>query len=298
MNQKTTTSPEDEYAAAFAEAAAARRGESVRSDPPADGPKGEQDEVKTEQVADPAPNNDPEPTLEQKLEQLRRERDEALHRERSASARVSAFHKKLNAVQSELQALRGQAPAAPAAQNDAPAAGEEDEELKAALSEMPEIAKLVDRLVDRKVSQSVKQVKQEVDQAVTPLRQRAEQDELKSEIAVVEAEFPDWRQTVFSAEWEEWLATKSPVIQQAYGQATTAADALEFLRMYRSEKGSKPAAPAAPAAPAPASPQGKLAKAVGIPSRQQPPVASGAPAADDYEGAFEFFAAQRRRQTA
>ena len=279
MTQKTTA-PEDEFAAAFAEAAAQRRGEEVQSppaeNPPKDAPAAD---ARQETPADPAP----EPTLEQRLEALQRERDEAIHRERSASARVSAFHKKLNAVQSELESFKAKPPA-PA---EAP---EKDEELEAALSEMPEIAKLVDRLVDRKVQQSVKQVEERVDQAVTPLRKRAEQDELASEIAVVDKEFPDWRQTVYTPAWDEWLATKSPAIQGAYAQAKTAADALEFLRMYRSEKGQKPADPQPQATR-----QDRLSKSVGIPSRQQPAVKSGAPAEDDFEGAFEYFAAQRRK---
>lgn len=279
MTQKTAAA-EDEFAAAFAEAAAQRRGEQVSSPPAEDPPKDEPAaEVKQEPVADPAP----EPTLEQRLEALQRERDEALHRERSASARVSAFHKKLNAVQAELESVKAK-PAAPVA----PA--EEDEELEAAVSEMPEIAKLVDRLVDKKVQQSVKQVEERVEEAVTPLRKRAEQDELASEIAVVDKEFPDWRQTVYTPAWDEWLATKSPAIQGAYAQAKTAADALEFLRMYRSEKGQKPADPQPQATR-----QDRLSKSVGIPSRQQPAVKSGAPAEDDFEGAFEYFAAQRRK---
>lgn len=281
MTQKTTA-PEDEFAAAFAEAAAQRRGEEVQPSEPAGEPKVDEPaaEVQQEPAADPAP----ELTLEQRLEALQRERDDAIHRERSASARVSAFHKKLNAVQAELESIKAK-PAAPAA----PA--EKDEELEAALSEMPEIAKLVDRLVDKKVQQSVKQVEEKVEEAVTPLRKRAEQDELAGEIAVVEKEFPDWRKTVYTPEWDDWLATKSPVIQQAYSQAKTAADALEFLRMYRSEKGQKPADQSAPATSA----KDRLSKAVGIPSRQQPAVKSGAPAEDDFEGAFEYFAAQRRK---
>lgn len=288
MTEKTTPTPEDEFAAAFSEAAAARKGEAKPSEPePAS-------ETPAQEVASSAADEPPgaaaEPTLEQQLEQLRRERDEALHRERSASARVSAFHKKLNATTAELESLRGRAAEPKAPQ---PAAVDEDAELQEALSEMPEIAKLVDRLVERKVSQSVKQVKEEVDQAVEPLRKRAEQDELQTEIAVVEKEFPDWRNTVFSDDWDSWIASKPPVIQQAYSQAKTAADALEFLRMYRSEKGEKPAA--APAAEPRQAPQARLANAVGIPSRQVPPARSAAPASDDFEGAFEFFASQRRK---
>lgn len=280
MTQKTTA-PEDEFAAAFAEAAAQRRGEEVQPSEPASEPKVDEsaEGVQQEPAAAPAP----ELTLEQRLEALQRERDDAIHRERSASARVSAFHKKLNAVQAELESFKAK-PAAPVA----PA--EEDEELEAAVSEMPEIAKLVDRLVDKRVAQSVKQVEEKVDQAVTPLRKRAEQDELASEIAVVDKEFPDWRQTVYTPAWDEWLATKSPAIQGAYAQAKTAADALEFLRMYRSEKGQKPADPQPQATR-----QDRLSKSVGIPSRQQPAVKSGAPAEDDFEGAFEYFAAQRRK---
>jgi hypothetical protein len=284
MTQTDTSSPE--FQAAFEEAAAAMKGE-----PPADSFKPVTEEappateVKAEEA--PAPASDapaaaPETQPEDEVARLRRELEEARHRERSASARVSAFHKKLNDTQRELETIKTQA-AAPAA------AEPMDPELQAALDEMPEVAKLVQTLIDKKVGA----VKQEVDKVVAPLQQdaerqaqAAEQAAVKSELAVVEQEFPNWKDIVNSDDFKAWTDSLTPALRLGWDNAATGADALEFLRMHR-ERTSKPAAP--PSA------QEKLAKAVGLPSRTSPPSRSGLPSADDYEGSFAHFAAQMRR---
>lgn len=277
-----------EFQAAFKEAA-----ESMKGEPPADLVK-----PVTEAPAPAAPAADApapaggttsaEPQPEDEVARLRRELQEAQHRERSASSRVSAFHRKLNEVQQELQRVR-QAPPAPAPAAESAA---EDQALEDLKQEMPEVAKLVERLVEKRVAPQVAQVEQRIEETVKPLREDAEQRRLSQELQPVEQEFPDWNKTIFSDEFEAWKSNLPPALQDAWGKASTGQDALYFLRLYRD---SKAAANPPPPAPAP-SPQDRLARAVGIPARGQASPTSGLPPADDFEGNFAHFAAQMRRQ--
>lgn len=304
-------SPEDEFEAAFAEAAAARQGTAPAAAPaqePQTAANGAQEGEKPEQAAEaqadpaaaPAQGQEPEQGDQpvDEVAELKRKLSEAEHRERSASNRVSAFHKKLNEAQARVEQLQQQLKAAPKPAASEPAA-EDDPELKAALSEMPELGRIVDRLVAKKVAEAVAPVKaqaQEIQESVKPAREFAEQAAVRRELEVVEKEFPDWREIVFSKEYEDWIAGKPQAIRAAYDNATSGADALEFLRMYRLEKG-KPAAATTP--PPTQSKKPDLTKAVGIPSRPAArPAVGGLPASEDFEAAFEFFAKQRQRQAA
>ena len=172
------------------------------------------------------------------------------------------------------------------------------------MNEMPEIGQMVNRLVAKQVAQAVAAVQsrvQQVEEGVLPLRQKAEQDAVERErqsvrdqLAVVEQEFPDWRDTVFSEPFEKWIGAKPASIREAYKNAGTAADCLEFLRMYRREnQGASNTDPAAtdtdPAAPAASSKQQRLERSVGLPSRVAVKPAGGLPSKDDFEGAFAHF---------
>lgn len=275
----TTDQSSAEFQAAFEQAAADLRGESAPAPAPAAEPASEPQAPQLEQPA----AEQPEAPQDDELSRLRRELEETRHRERSASARVSAFHRKLNSVQQELDSLRKPAPAAaPAA-----AADEEDADLKAAMEEMPEVAKLVERLVEKRSSARIAQVEEKVEQAVSPLREDAERRAAQVELSVVEKEFPNWNELVFSEPFQAWKDGLPPAMRQAWDNASTGADALAFLRMHQRDT-----APAA-AAPAP-SKQDKLAKAVGLPSRSTG-TQSGMPASDDFQANFEFFAKQNRR---
>lgn len=278
----------EEFQAAFAEAAAGIRGEAPAPAPaePAQSETPPAPEAKVDEP--PAPAADA-PPAEDEVARLRRELEEMRHRERSASQRVSAFHRKLNHAEQELARLRTTAPAA------APAAAteEEDPELKAAMEEMPEVAKLVEKLVEKRAAQRIAQVEQTVNQTVQPLRQEAEMRAAQAELSVVEKEFPNWNELVFSEPFQSWKDNLPPAMRQAWDNASTGADALAFLRMF--QKDTTPAAAPAPAQASPAdAKREKLAKAVGLPSRATV-TQSGLPAADDFEANFAYFAAQNRR---
>lgn len=271
--------PEEEFAAAFNQASADRTGA---------------DEAPTAQ-ADygdaPARREAAEPPPVDELAELKRRLADAEHRERSASSRVSSFHKKYNEAQAQLAELQRQASAP---EYDAEPTDEDDDEALAVLDEMPELGRLVDRLVALRVEESVDVVKRQVQQVeagVQPLHQQAEREALRSELAVVEAEFPQWREIVYGDEFKSWIDAKPASIRDAYDNADTAADGLEFLRMYDRERGaSTPTSRSTTTTK-----QDRLARAVGVPSRAASAPLTGMPPADDFEASFNYFAKQRRQ---
>lgn len=283
-----------EFQAAFAEAAAAIKGEEPASnvkpvtEEPAPAPT---EEPAPAAAAAPTSATTDEPPAEDEVARLRRELQEAQHRERSASARVSAFHKKLNAYEQELVRLRQAPPAPPSAAETAA----EDPELEALKEEMPEVAKLVERLVKKQVAPQVAQVEQRIQETVQPLREDVEQRAMSRELEVVEKEFPNWNEIVFSDEFESWKNTLPPAMQEAWAKASTGQDALYFLRLHRDSRAAASPPPPTTQAPPARVPQDKLARAVGLPSRGQAAPTSGLPPADDFEGNFAHFSAQMRR---
>ena len=282
-------SPQEEFAAAFEEIAS---GTSEQVEPQARPAKEELTAAPAPaKQADEKPKSEAEPVDPDKvLIDLRRQLSEANHRERSSAQRVSAFQRKFNEAEIEIASLRKRAEAA------APAAAPElqdDDDASALLKEMPDLSRALDRAVAKRVKESVDVVQQQVqqvEQGMQPLRQRAEQDAVRAEIAVVEKEFPGWRDTVFSPDFEQWIGAKPSVIRQAYDQASSAADALEFLRMFDRER-AKPATPAQDNAQA-GSKQARLERAVGPQSKAVARPVGGLPAPDDFDGAFAYFAAR------
>lgn len=309
---------EDEFEAAFAEAAKERLGAAV----PTDGDR--QTQVREEpgpatapatQESEPSPmqgsTDEPQAQPTDDVESLRRQLAEANHRERSASARISAFQRKVNEAQERVRELeRRLQPAVSTEATPAPSpaeTAEDDKDLRAVLDEMPELGRAVDRLVARKVEQSVaslKQQAQQVEQAVRPAVEMAQQAQLQRELEIVEREFPGWRETVNSPEWIQFTDELPPSLRAAYDNAQTASEACAFLRMFNKgrppvQPQAEPAQQASATAPPPtAAKKPDLTKAVGIPSRPVAKPVVAMPDESDFEGAFEFFASQRQKRVA
>lgn len=309
MTTKNMT-PEEEYEAAFAEAAAARLGNKADGEqapaepaaeaaPAADDASGQetppQPGTEAAGEAEPKPEADP-------VEELKRKLAEAEHRERSASNRISAFHKKLNEAQAKVAELERKLTAPPQ-----PKPSEPDPELQNLLAEMPELGKVVEKLVAQRVSSELDPLQEKIQRVEAqgrPAIELAEREAIRREIAPVDEAYPEWRKIVFgedgkiSAEWSSWLETKSPAIRGAYAQVTTAQDAIDFLEMYHRDKGISPPQAEAGNPPPKPKPKTDLARAVGIPSKPTAAPLTGAPAEDDFEGSFKFFAEKRMREQA
>lgn len=315
MDEETATSDQD-FEAAFAEFSGAPSGGETPADaePEArvDPPSGDQPSERAEPEPDAKkadPDSDVKKTPEEELAEARAQIADLQHRERSASGRVGEFQRQINQANAQIQELtrRIQSAAPAAAASDAPADAD-DPELADLLKEMPELGQMVDRLVAKKVAKTVEVIQsrvQQVEEGVLPLRQKAEQDQaererqaVREQLAVVEKEFPDWRETVFSKPFETWIDGKPASIREAYKHAGTAADCLEFLRMYRRENAATStthhqADPDADPSAHAASKQQRLERSVGLPSRAAGKPAGGMPAKDDFEGAFAHFSSRK-----
>ena len=231
------------------------------------------------------------------LQQVQAQNEQLRHKERSASERIGAFQRKINEAEAKNAELTRQLNefAATKAATAASTPGEDDE-LQALLADMPELGRVVDRLVSRKVHESAASIQAEirrVEGEILPLRDRAAQQAQQAELAVVEAEFPQWREVVFAEPFKQWISSKPPGLRNAYDTAQTGADCLEFMRMYQRE--TQPVAtPLAeqqptPTAAASADKRAKLANAVGVPSRATTRAPLGLPSTDDFDSAFQYF---------
>jgi chromosome segregation ATPase len=293
-------SPEDEFDAAFKEAAAARIGE---REPEPDGAAPAAAQPESEDPPQQQPEAEGNKPPEVSVEDLRKKLAEAEHRERSSANRVSAFHRKLNDAEARVKELEGRLQAASAASQPP----QQDPDLKAMLEEMPELGKVVEKLVAQRVGEAIDPLQkkaQTVEDSVRPAIEFAEREAIRREIAPVDEAFPGWRGLVFgedgqlSSDWSSWLESKSPAIRAAYAQVSTAQDAIEFLQMYHRDKNLPlPGARAAEEQPRPAK-KPDLAKAVGIPSRPAGAQLNGMPSEDDFDANFNFFAQKRKREAA
>lgn len=308
-NDTQNSNADDEFQAAFQEAAAARAGGAAafgdsQTDPVAESPApAAESSAEADPAAAPAPAADAQPlSLEDQLKEMKARVEQAEHRERSASQRIPAFQRRLQEAQQELDRLKAAATSAAPSPDPSPSSDDEVD----ALNEVPELKQAVDRLVAQRVNEAVNRVEQRVgavERGVAPLHDSAQKLALQEELKVVEKEFPDWRNTVYTPEWDDWVKAQPPSIQAAYGQAKTGADALAFLRMHQRDKAATNAsAPASAYAPTPApaagrssDQQARLLKAVGPASRPSAAPVGGLPAADDFDANFKFFAARRQR---
>ncbi len=299
MTTQTADTQDDEFEAAFAEAARARMGEPTdqgqASAPPQQNAAPEQSQAEGEKAGEKPEAQDARPADEQldDITALRRKLQEAEHRERSASARVSAFHRKFNEAEQRLKDLQAQLEAA---KKPPEPPSQDDQEALAALQEMPELGKAVDRLVSQRVAAAVKPLEEQVQRVgadVEPAKRAAEEAAVRRELEIVEKEFPDAQQLVKGDDFVKWIEAQPPVIQAAWSNASTGADALAFLRMFDREV-RKPNAPVASAA----GPKKELLRSVGIPSRPAQSPQGGMPAEDDFDGAFAFFSKQRQKAAA
>jgi hypothetical protein len=296
----TQAAPAQDFDAAFAEFANAEAPvlEVVEEQPAAS------EEPAQAPIPEDKPSTEPESVKEpeDELTALRRKVADLQHAERSASARISSFHKKYNAAAAQVEELtRRLESAAPNSAAQSQPSDSEDDELAALSREMPELGRMVDRLVTKKVDETVGEVKSRVQYIekgfVDPLREQAQQDAASAELALVAAEFPNWNEIVYSDEFKTWIAEKPPAIRSAWDQAATAADGLEFLRMYDREVSTPKQAVAAeiqkpPVADAAASKQRQLERSIGLPSRAAVKPAGGMPAPNDFESAFAYFASR------
>jgi hypothetical protein len=162
-------------------------------------------EIADDMDDEPIPESDSDPgddaqgvdeltQLRQQLEQIKQERDHFEHSFKSQVGRVSALQKKIDGEKKDDTPLE---------QDDA------DDEIKSVLADYPEIAGPIIKAIEKKYGA----IKQEVDSRFAPLQQQETQRYIDSQTALLDQHLPDWRETVSSDEYNQWLQQQPPAVQ-------------------------------------------------------------------------------------
>lgn len=218
-------------------------------------------------------NEDDQPSeadkLRAELEQIRKERDEFEHSFKSQVGRVSALQKKLDAI------------------------GEGKDEKKEDDKDIDdfEVVKEYDaelaNAIDRRIENKVKQVRQEVEQRFEPIKQREEQDYIASQINELEKVHPKWRDTIATNEYAQWL-NQLPVSVQNLMNSNDARDYAYLLDSFGKTQTNKNKEVADDLQQRR---QQKLAANVAVQSKGP---SKKAIAPDDFEAAWEYYAAKKK----
>jgi len=288
-----------EFANAFAEAARAKAetaevvdresDDPVAEPPPDDG--GEPDEGDDE--GRPAPDLWAEASEAHRTayQAALAEQERLRHSVHSNAGRVSALQRKINELESQL----GRQISAAAAPTEAPSAQEIKDAMQTPESwasfseEYPEVAKAVDGRIAGEIAR--------LEQALNPLRedvQRRHQIEAKqfeqSQYAAVERAHPQWRKTINTPEFSEWLQ-RQPVSIQTLVESDYADDAIALLDFFTGSR-ERGAPVQGRVSEIQAARQRRLEQSIETPSRRgaQRPLAE-----DDFSSAFKAAAAKKLR---
>lgn len=260
-----------------------------------DGQQRAAEQPKPQEAAAP---NDQHQAAQPSVDELHRQLQESIHRERSASGRISAFaqeNERLKASMAELSAkldaiAAAQAAAAPREQPK-PDVLDEAPDLRDAVSKrlgqhVDPLKQAVDELskrVDKVAEQSTQAV-----QAVQPVISAEQQRQFEQTWrALDEMLGQGWRADIKSPEFHAWVQS-DPDIKDQYAKAVTPAQSARVLRNFYAEMGRQPTRPqpsTQQTQSAADANQQRLRASAGIPSR-----GSGRPsgiATDDFTGAFK-----------
>lgn len=284
--------PTDDFDSIFAGISVERAKQPDQAEPlPANEPEASAPSAPTPPKSN-APAADKPPAEEVSQDELKRQLEQALHRERSSAARISAFAKEANRLQglvAELQRAKEQTPAAPVA---APAPVDD------VLTAAPDLAQAVERRISEAVAAANKAAAEANDRAdaaaqaaanaqasMDPFIERQRKEQQAQTWIGLDQRFKgfDWRKDIRSAEFDQWLPTAPLAIQELFDNGNTVDESAAVLALFYSATGKLPA-PSTPQPSAADPNQARLRLAAGVAPRGvgKP---SG-PAADDFEGNF------------
>lgn len=299
----------DEFEEAFKEATADKPVELPEPAPPAPAPA----EPKEPQA--PVEPKEPEATAKVEpepapptVEELQRQVQDALHRERSSAHRISAFAKENNQLAAQVADMRKKLEelAAREAAPPPPAPPSADDDEPDYLADAPDMRKSVEKLIEKATSDMRKQLEAAnkkleevgakaatVEEHFEPIRRQNEQQQYEQTFSELDKQFtPAWREEVRTERFAGWLDSQAPQIKHLYQNGVTPAESGTVLKLYFAD--TKTTTP--PPAPAGNSNE-RLRLAAGIAPRGSS-ARTAEPAADDYEGAFAYAQAQLQRQAA
>lgn len=233
--------------------------------------------------------------LKAKVEQLRKEKDEAVHRASSDANRVAALSRKLHQLQ-----IAGQPSGEPRSEQQTEAQKALDGKIKQLKEDYPEVAEPLIELLEAQ--------KKELTTVRTQLEGLSEVQQaqvIATETQALDAKHPDWRQVAQSTDFAGWLGVQPENIQRL-ANSWDARETSVVLTLFKAERmettgqtqtGKPPEKkPEAEQKPKPDAATGERRSQQldgGRDVRSKPaPAASGPP--EDFESAFQYFTEKRR----
>lgn len=247
----------------------------------------EEVEAAAEPEAAPEPEQDiwaeADEGLKSEYDKLRDNNDKLSHQAKSNAGRIGALQRKLNEFQSTSPA-GGNQPSA----NEVAEAMKTPEAWASFNEEYPDIHDAIESRLEVERSQN----QETMNRALQPLRAAEEERHVSSQYAALEAAHTDWKDVVKSESFVNWLQEQPNAIQQL----SNSNDAFEASKLIDYYKLSQPQEAIATTSTV-TSIQQKRAKqledAAGVRSKPGPG-ATGVIPPDDFDTAFEMFAADNR----
>jgi len=247
----------------------------------------EEVEAAAEPEAAPEPEQDiwaeADEGLKSEYDKLRDNNDKLSHQAKSNAGRIGALQRKLNEFQSTSPA-GGNQPSA----NEVAEAMKTPEAWASFNEEYPDIHDAIESRLEVERSQN----QETMNRALQPLRAAEEERHVSNQYAALEAAHTDWKDVVKSESFVDWLQEQPNAIQQL----SNSNDAFEASKLIDYYKLSQPQGEIATTSTV-TSIQQKRAKqledAAGVRSKPGPG-ATGVIPPDDFDTAFEMFAADNR----
>lgn len=329
MSEETATPEEEtqEFEEAFSEFAAKSddaadldtEGEELPSED-AYGEKGEADDDGAAQedakAADPYAGLPDD--VKARLQAQDAEIEKLSHRIKSDEGRVAAYQRQVDQLQQQIQQGinqgRSESDAAGTSQGETPTAGEVAEAMQTEegwsefTEEYPEIAAAIDQRLESKLGQ----FKGEVTETIKPVLTRAQEEEVNKGYEYLDSNYEGWRDRVASPIFQEWIETQPDVVQQLADSddPREASSLIEFYDNYLTATGrmsefQKPAGQNDPpnggkdddeAAALRRRRDQQLEDGDAIGSRGAGVGTGGSPVGDEFESAFNVYAAKKERE--
>lgn len=285
----------DEFESAFAEHAG-------HTDAPAKEAQAPQPQPAEEPVSASAPAQPQPSPASDRVAELERQLAEALHRERSSANRIGERDRQANALADQVRQLQARLQELEKARATAPAAEPEGE------PDVLDGAEDLRSAVEKRVQKQVEPLRQKLTEAeqralnaeaaaraaaesVQPIVAKHQEQSLAELSTKLDDEFDGWRSEVKTPQFQQWLQSVEPAVQEMYRGADNFKDASRVLKLYSVDTG-RAFKPRQQPDPQPQSEQGaNLRNAVGI----RPGVAgTGArPNPNDFDSAFAEFSKKR-----
>lgn len=244
----------------------------------------EADEAETGNDEEAEGESEPEAQEPDELTKLKEENQRLQHQFNSVNGRVSAYQRQAEQYKQQLEQRQTQQAQA----GDNPqGSGMSDEKWEALKKDYPDIAEAMESQLNGIRSQYESQIST-LKNEVEPLKQYQQQTQqelhINSQMQALESQHPDWREVVNTEDYNQWLQTQPPSIQQLMN-STDAQDNIFLLNTFKATR-----APQAPAVnPVISKRERQLKQSQTLPSRStkggQNEIAD-----DDYEAAFNYYA--------